>query len=85
MSGSEQKLSYDKIDLEKRMLTRNKTHIKHTFRDYDDKGNHIAKFVCTTFWATQFQAVRQAFLKSGSNDKIILGSTYGKNQIEKNL
>jgi 1-phosphatidylinositol-3-phosphate 5-kinase len=85
MSGSEQKLSYDKIDLEKRMLTRNKTHIKHTFRDYDDKGNHIAKFVCTTFWATQFQAVRQAFLKSGSNDKMILGSTYGKNQIEKNF
>lgn len=44
------------------MLVRSKTHIKHTFRDYDEKGEQIAKFVCTTYWATQFQAVRHAFL-----------------------
>ncbi|KAL7566411.1 hypothetical protein ACA910_000894 [Epithemia clementina (nom. ined.)] len=47
---------------ERRMLVRNKTHIKHTFRDYDGKGQVTCKFVCTTYWATQFHAVRQVFL-----------------------
>ena len=47
---------------ERRMLVRNKTHIKHTFRDYDGKGQVTCKFVCTTYWATQFHAVRQEFL-----------------------
>ena len=47
---------------ERRMLERNKTHIKHTFRDYDGKGQVTCKFVCTTYWATQFHAVRQVFL-----------------------
>lgn len=52
----------DKIGIERRMLVRNKSHIKHTFRDFDEKGQNLCKFVCTTYWATQFQAVRQAFL-----------------------
>ena len=47
---------------ERRMLNRNKCHIKHTFRDVDEKGTVICKFVCTTYWATQFHAVRQGFL-----------------------
>ncbi len=84
-SSSTAKLTNDKADLEKRMLVRNKTHIKHAFRDYDEKGSQIAKFVCTTFWSTQFQAVRQAFLKEGSSAKPGSGSTYGKNIVEKNF
>lgn len=51
---------------ERRMLFRNKTHIKHTFRDFDEKGHVTCKFVCTTYWATQFHAVRQIFLSSNS-------------------
>ena len=70
------------------MLGRNKTHIKHTFRDYDEKDTHVAKFQCTTFWATQFQAVRQAFLRESSNDYVqnvsYHNSTSGTNTIEKN-
>jgi 1-phosphatidylinositol-3-phosphate 5-kinase len=52
----------DKQGIERRMLVRSKSHIKHTFRDYDEKGQNLCKFVCTTYWATQFHAVRQAFL-----------------------
>ena len=76
-----------KKGIEKRMLVRNKTHIKHAFRDYDEKDNQIAKFVCTTFWATQFQAVRQAFMKESSNESQSVSynnSTFGTNPIEKN-
>jgi len=51
--------------LERRMLVRQKTHIKHTFRDFDGKGQVTCKFVCTTYWATQFHAVRQVFLSEG--------------------
>ena len=82
-SSSASKSTNDKADVEKRMLVRNKTHIKHAFRDYDEKGTQIAKFVCTTFWSTQFQAVRQAFLKETST--LNAGFTYGKNIIEKNF
>ena len=53
----------ERKDLERRMLLRTKTHIKHTFRDHDEKGQPIAKFVCTTYWAVQFHALRQIFLK----------------------
>jgi len=58
-------LSNDKKDVEKRMLVQSKTHIKHTFRDIDAKRQIQSKFICTTYWATQFHAVRQAFLMSG--------------------
>jgi len=49
-------------EIERRMLVRSKHHVKHTFRDFDAKGQVTCKFVCTTYWATQFQAVRQVFL-----------------------
>jgi Phosphatidylinositol-4-phosphate 5-Kinase len=54
--------SDDFRDNERHMIGRNKSHIKHTFRDIDEKGFVTCKFVCTTFWATQFHAVRQVFL-----------------------
>jgi len=49
-------------DIERRMLVRSKSHIKHTFREFDSSGQVTCKFVCTTYWATQFDAVRQVFL-----------------------
>jgi 1-phosphatidylinositol-3-phosphate 5-kinase len=52
----------ERKDIERRMLERNKSHIKHTFRDFDEGSQQTCKFVCTTYWATQFHAVRQAFL-----------------------
>lgn len=55
--------------IERRMLMRNKSHIKHTFRDFDEKGQQTCKFICTTYWATQFHSVRQAFLTSSSSSK----------------
>jgi hypothetical protein len=59
----------DKEGIERRILVRNKAHIKHTFRDFDEKGNNLCKFVVTTYWATQFHAVREAFLShNGSKD-----------------
>lgn len=54
----------ERKELERRMLARTKTHIKHSWRDVDAKGEALCKFVCTTYWATQFQAVRQAFMGS---------------------
>lgn len=58
---------------ERRMLNRNKSHIKHTFRDIDEKGQVTCKFVCTTYWATQFHAVRQIFLSenAGKSDSAV--------------
>ena len=59
----------EKQGIERRMLVRNKSHIKHTFRDFDEKGQNLCKFICTTYWATQFHAVRQAFLSpNGAKD-----------------
>ena len=64
----------DKKSIERRMLVRNKSHIKHTFRDLDEKGQNLCKFVCTTYWATQFHAVREAFLSPGSGSKDTSGN-----------
>jgi 1-phosphatidylinositol-3-phosphate 5-kinase len=61
--------SDERKDIERRMLVRNKSHIKHTFRDFDEKGQQTCKFVCTTYWATQFAAVRQAFLAPSTKGK----------------
>jgi hypothetical protein len=60
--AAEAKPTNDKKDIEQRMLVRNKTHVKHTFRDADSKGQTQCKFACTIYWATQFHAVRQAYL-----------------------
>lgn len=70
MGGSQNKASHpswmlqERKDIERRMLARTKTHIKHSWRDLDAKGNVVCKFVCTSYWTTQFQAVRQAFMGS---------------------
>lgn len=59
----------DRKNIERQMLVRAKSHIKHTFRDFDSKGQVVCKFVCTTYWATQFHAVRQAFLASSASSQ----------------
>ena len=69
--------SSGKKGIERRMLVRNKSHIKHTFRDLDEKGQNLCKFVCTTYWATQFHAVREAFLSQGSGSKDSAGTQTG--------
>ena len=71
--------------VERRMLIRNKTHIKHTFRDFDEKGQVTCKFVCTSYWATQFQAVREVFLSpkpEGDESNTSSGSDIEQSYIE---
>ena len=65
-SSKKDELSDDNRNIERRMLVRNKSHIKHTFRDFDEEGQLTCKFVCTSYWATQFDAVRQAFLSEAN-------------------
>jgi hypothetical protein len=69
-----------KQGIERRMLMRHKSHIKHTFRDFDEKGQNLCKFVCTTYWATQFHAVREAFLLQSSGSKDSSGDGTGAAQ-----
>eukprot|EP01082_Thalassiosira_pseudonana_P010182 g9036.t1 g9036 contig34:701062-703716(+) len=78
-------------DIERRMLGRNKSHIKHTFRDFDEKGQQLCKFVCTSFWSVQFHSVRQAFMnphisassKESSNDVSSASSSFpGSNKVD---
>ncbi|EED87789.1 hypothetical protein THAPSDRAFT_270069 [Thalassiosira pseudonana CCMP1335] len=73
------------------MLGRNKSHIKHTFRDFDEKGQQLCKFVCTSFWSVQFHSVRQAFMnphisassKESSNDVSSASSSFpGSNKVD---
>jgi 1-phosphatidylinositol-3-phosphate 5-kinase len=70
--------------IERRMLNRSKSHIKHTFRDFDDKGQAACKFVCTTYWATQFNAVRQVFLSktTGKLDAVANENEFEQSYIE---
>lgn len=58
-----------KTTLEQQMLARNKSHIKHSFKDYVNNGRVSCKFVCTSYWATQFHAVRQVFLTDKNTEK----------------
>lgn len=68
---SSARISDDELkDVERRMLFRSKSHIKHTYRDFDDKGQVTCKFVCTTYWATQFHAVRQVFLSASTGSTV---------------
>lgn len=75
------KSTYDRKEIERCMLIRGKSHIKHTFRDFDEKGQQIAKFICTTYWSTQFHAVRQAFMKDSNS----LNDEFSSNQTKHGL
>jgi hypothetical protein len=52
---------------EKQMTSQRKLHVRHTFEDVDELGRVLCKFVCTTFWAGQFEAVRAEYLKDDEN------------------
>ena len=48
-----------------RMQDQGKSHIKHKFYDINTRDRkQICKFVCTSYFATQFNAVREAYLSS---------------------
>ena len=48
-----------------------KLHIKHRFEDKDENDNLSCKFICHTFWATQFQALRSIFLDEDTDEGFI--------------
>ena len=54
------------------LTSQRKTHIKHRFSDMDDKNNITCKFICHTFWATQFQALRAEYLDDDEDEGYIL-------------
>eukprot|EP00602_Paraphysomonas_sp_CaronLab_P009360 CAMPEP_0185038048 /NCGR_PEP_ID=MMETSP1103-20130426/33223_1 /TAXON_ID=36769 /ORGANISM="Paraphysomonas bandaiensis, Strain Caron Lab Isolate" /LENGTH=1645 /DNA_ID=CAMNT_0027576313 /DNA_START=45 /DNA_END=4979 /DNA_ORIENTATION=+ len=53
------------------MISQRKTHIKHRFSDIDDKNNITCKFICHSYWATQFQALRAEFLDDDDDEGYI--------------
>jgi len=57
--------SYTKSELEKLILSQQKTDFKHRFSDVDEKGNTTVKFVCHSYWALQFHALRAAYCDAG--------------------
>eukprot|EP00629_Pelagomonadales_sp_RCC1024_P016914 CAMPEP_0119289286 /NCGR_PEP_ID=MMETSP1329-20130426/38774_1 /TAXON_ID=114041 /ORGANISM="Genus nov. species nov., Strain RCC1024" /LENGTH=1488 /DNA_ID=CAMNT_0007290085 /DNA_START=1173 /DNA_END=5636 /DNA_ORIENTATION=- len=55
---------------ERELLSPRKSHVKHRFADIDERGNTLCKFVCQTYWATQFAAVRQAYIGLGKGEEL---------------
>lgn len=53
---------------EKQMVSQDKSYIRHRFDDIDDKGTVICKFQCQTYWAKQFEAVRQCYFKDDDRE-----------------
>jgi len=51
-----------------RMRSTNKMHVKHRFEDKDEDDYTSCKFICHTFWATQFHALRALFLDDDSDE-----------------
>lgn len=49
---------------EKQLLSNRKTHIKHRFEDVDNKGLPVCKYICHSFWATQFEALRVTYFEN---------------------
>jgi len=55
---------------ESTLISQRKTHIKHRFNDVDQKTDVIScKFICHIFYATQFRAVREEYLKDDDDDE----------------
>lgn len=62
--------TYNPTSLQRLRSTR-KLHVKHRFEDKDDDDVPSCKFICHTFWAIQFQAVRAVFLNDESDEGFI--------------
>jgi hypothetical protein len=54
-------------EVERQMLSQRKLHARHSFEDIDDKGHTLCKYICTSYWAGQFEAVRAGYLKEEDN------------------
>ena len=54
-----------------RMKSCKKIHVKHRFEDKDENDNINCKFICHTFWATQFHALRVCYLGDESDEGFI--------------
>ena len=51
--------------LERLLLSRQKSHVKHRFADLNGDGATLCKYVCHAYWATQFAAVRCTYTGLG--------------------
>ena len=60
------KLNYDPAFNETQMRSQQKSHIKHGFFETTSSGN--IKFICYTFWATQFRAIRSTYFNQADDD-----------------
>jgi len=59
------KKSYTKNELETMMLYQSKTDFKHRFSEMDEKGNTTVKFICHSYCALQFHALRSQYCDEG--------------------
>jgi hypothetical protein len=57
--------------LEKRLLNQRKSHVKHRFSDHEQSEKAVVKFVCHSFWAVQFSALRSLYLDDDDDEGFI--------------
>lgn len=57
--------------IEQRLSSQRKSHVKHRFVDSDEKDTVNCKFICHTFWACQFEALRAVFLEDDGDEGYI--------------
>ena len=73
MSIEDSQLPYQPRELHylHQMRSLKKIHVKHRFEDKDEYDNVSCKFICHTFWAAQFRAVRGVFLQDDTDEGFI--------------
>ncbi|CAM9558075.1 unnamed protein product [Chrysoparadoxa australica] len=54
---------YLSSEVARQMLSPYKSHVKHRFADDNGRGSVGCKFLCHTFWASQFKALRLVYLR----------------------
>ena len=54
------------------------SHVKHRFSDTDAKGNATCKFLCHSYWATQFRVRRGKRQKNKQTEKAEKESEHGR-------
>jgi hypothetical protein len=64
-------ISLKKRLLEKRLLNQRKSHVKHRFSDHEQSDKAVVKFVCHSFWAVQFSALRSLYLDDDDDEGFI--------------
>lgn len=69
--NKEDSRNYRSRIIEKQLSSQRKSHIKHRFVDTDERDSVSCKFICHTFWACQFEALRAAFLEDDSDEGYI--------------